>query len=642
MYSEIMKSRKTIPICFLALAVAVSCGTARKEAQLRERMVSASLALPDSYSGRLPDIGIPEVRQNEVAREEEDGRDVIVMNALRDEASGEMVANETLEAARVTARFRNVAERHGRVDLAFQIIVPSSMQDSRWQVRFHPTMEMLGEVIPIDDIFITGKEYRKAQLRGYQQYERFLRSIVTDSTRFIDMHQLEIFIQRNIPDLYALRRDSSAVSDEKFASIYGVTERDAVEYYTYGVLARRNERRIRDKDKMFRRYVKAPLQHERLRLDTVMVNGAGDLVYDYVQTIDTRPALRKVDIRLSGEVCEQDRVVYRAPESDPLTFYISSLSSFVDGRNRYLDRVISRRVDRQEEAYLIFPVGDDSVREDLGENGLEICRIKSALDALLDNREFDLDSIVVTANASPEGNYRSNGDLSVRRGRSVGRYFGAYMRRYADSTGKPVPYIPFINHFVPENWEGLDSMVGKDRFLTDEQKARYRELRDEPDPDRREAALRGEESYPYLLEVIYPQLRSVVFHFRLHRRDMVKDTVHTTVLDSAYMAGVDAIRDRDYKLALDLLRPYEDYNTAIAYCCLDYNRRALSILETEPESPEVNYLLALLYSREGDDRKALEFYRAACTGDRTFVHRGNLDPEISGLIRKYGLNRDDN
>ena len=216
------------------------------------------------------------------------------------------------------------------------------------------------------------------------------------------------------------------------------------------------------------------------------------------------------------------------------------------------------------------------------------------------------------------------------------------MRRYADSTGKPVPYIPFINHSVPENWEGLDSMVGKDRFLTDEQKARYRELRDESDPDRREAALRGEESSPYLLEVIYPQLRSVVFHYRLHRRDKVKDTVHTTVLDSAYMAGVDAIRDRDYKLALDLLRPYEDYNTAIAYCCLDYNRRALSILETEPESPEVNYLLALLYSREGDDRKALEFYRAACTGDRTFVHRGNLDPEISGLIRKYGLNRDDN
>ena len=627
--------------CFLALLLAVSCGTARKEAQLRDGGVSALLVLPESFPGNVPEIDMPDIRQVDAGYDHEDS-DVVVMNAVRDEASGEMVANETLEAARVTARFRNVAERHGRVDLAFQIIVPSSMQDSRWQVRFHPTMEMLGEVIPLDDIFITGKDHRKAQLRGYQQYEKFLRTIVTDSTRFIDMHQLEIFIQRNIPDLYALRRDSSTVSDEKFASIYGVTESEAVEYYTYGILVRRNERKIRDKDKMFRRYVKAPLRNDRLRLDTVIVNGAGDMVYDYVQTISTRPSLRKVDIRLSGEIFEQDRVVYRAPESDPLTFYISSLSSFVDGRKRYLDRVISRRVERKEEAYLLFPVGDDEVREELGDNGVEICRIEAALDALLENREFDLDSIVVTANASPEGSYMSNGDLSARRGRSVGRYFGSYMRRYADSTGKPVPHIPFINHSVPENWEGLDRLVGKDPFLTDAQKARYMELRKEPDPDRREAALRGEESYTYMLEELYPQLRSVVFLFRLHRRDMVKDTVHTTVLDSSYMAGVEAIRERDYKLALDILRPYGDYNTAIAYCCLDYNRQALSILESEPGRPEVSYLLALLYAREGNERRAVECYREACSGDRAYVHRGNLDPEISTLIRKYGLNRETN
>ena len=580
------------------------------------------------------------------------------MNAVRDESSGEMVASETLQAARVTARFRNLAERHGRVDLEFQVIVPAALQDSRWQVRFHPRMEILEDAVNLDDILITGKDYRKAQLRGYQQYERFLRSIITDSTRFIDRHQLEVFIKRNIPALYAYRQDTSLVSDQQFASVYGVTEQQAIDYYTYGLLVRRNERKIRDKDKMFRKYVKAPLQKDHLRLDTLMVNDAGEFVYNYVQTIATRPRLRKVDIRLSGEVCEQDKVVYGVPESDPLTFYISSLSAFVDGRERYLDQIVSRRVDLQSEAKLLFEVGDDTVREELGDNLREIVRIRSTLASLLEDAEFDLDSIVVTAHASPEGSWRANGELSQRRGRSVGRYFAAYMKQYADSADRAAGYrmnldgtladpefrtrpeIHFSSYAVPENWELLDRLVAEDRLLSEPQKMAYQERRKIDDPDRRELAMRADDYYPYLSKELYPRLRSVVFDFRLHRRNMLQDTIHTTVLDTAYMAGVQAIRDRDYKKALTLLRPYEDFNTAIAYCCLDYNASALSILEKLDRSAEVNYMLALVYARQGDERSAVECYLLACAQNGSFIHRGNLDPEISALIRKYDLNRE--
>lgn len=601
---------------------------------------------------------MPRLEQDTLVVHDFEGHEVMVMNAVRDESSGEMVASETLQAARVTARFRNVAERHGRVDLEFQVIVPAALQDSRWQVRFHPRMEILEDTVNLDDILITGKDYRKAQLRGYQQYERFLRSIITDSTRFIDRHQLEVFIKRNIPALYAYRQDTSLVSDQQFASVYGVTEQQAIDYYTYGLLVRRNERKIRDKDKMFRKYVKAPLQKDHLRLDTLMVNDAGEFVYNYVQTIATRPRLRKVDIRLSGEVCEQDKVVYGVPESDPLTFYISSLSAFVDGRERYLDQIVSRRVDLQSEAKLLFEVGDDTVREELGDNLREIVRIRSTLASLLEDAEFDLDSIVVTAHASPEGSWRANGELSQRRGRSVGRYFAAYMKQYADSADRAVGYrmnldgtladpefrsrpeIHFSSYAVPENWGLLDRLVAEDRLLSEPQKTAYQERRKIDDPDRRELAMRADDYYPYLSKELYPRLRSVVFDFRLHRRNMLQDTIHTTVLDTAYMAGVQAIRDRDYKKALTLLRPYEDFNTAIAYCCLDYNASALSVLEKLDRSAEVNYMLALVYARQGDERSAVECYLLACAQNGSFVHRGNLDPEISALIRKYDLNRE--
>ena len=55
---------------------------------------------------------------------------------------------------------------------------------------------------------------------------------------------------------------------------------------------------------------------------------------------------------------------------------------------------------------------------------------------------------------------------------------------------------------------------------------------------------------------------------------------------------------------------------------------------------EVNYMLALLYARQGDERSAVECYLHACAQNGAFVHRGNLDPEISALIRKYDLNRE--
>lgn len=652
---------KRLPFLLPAFVAALSvcaCGTSRKAGQLQEQQIAASLALPQHQGTSFREIDMPRLEQDTLVVHDFEGHEVMVMNAVRDESSGEMVASETLQAARVTARFRNVAERHGRVDLEFQVIVPAALQDSRWQVRFHPRMEILEETVDLDDILITGKDYRKAQLRGYQQYERFLRSIITDSTRFIDRHQLEVFIKRNIPALYAYRQDTSLVSDQQFASVYGVTEQQAIDYYTYGLLVRRNERKIRDKDKMFRKYVKAPLQKDHLRLDTLMVNDAGEFVYNYVQTIATRPRLRKVDIRLSGEVCEQDKVVYGVPESDPLTFYISSLSAFVDGRERYLDQIVSRRVDLQSEAKLLFEVGDDTVREELGDNLREIIRIRSTLASLLEDAEFDLDSIVVTAHASPEGSWRANGELSQRRGRSVGRYFAAYMKQYADSADRAVGYrmnldgtladpefrsrpeIHFSSYAVPENWDLLDRLVAEDRLLAEPQKMAYQERRKIDDPDCRELAMRADDYYPYLSKELYPRLRSVVFDFRLHRRNMLQDTIHTTVLDTAYMAGVQAIRDRDYKKALTLLRPYEDFNTAIAYCCLDYNASALSVLEKLDRSAEVNYMLALVYARQGDERSAVECYLLACAQNGSFVHRGNLDPEISALIRKYDLNRE--
>ena len=645
---------KRIYYIFLAIALPfliAGCASGRKMKTLKSGTVRPSLALTKEQDF-IPDIRKDLKAQRDTFVIKDGDKEILIMKAIKNE-DGEMVAHDVLDAAVVTARFRNVAERNGRVDIEFQVIVPQSMQDSKWQLRFRPQMYIMQDTLDLDPVIITGAEYRKAQLRGYQQYEKFLSTIVTNPDEFVNWWALELFIERNMPQLYAFKSDSTYVSDEQFASVYGVTEKEAIEHYTDKLARKANSWRMSRREKMYRKYVKVPIVKEGLRLDTVIQAFNGDFIYRYVQPIQTRPKLRKVDVVLSGDIYESDRKIYDIPMSDPLTFYISSLSAFVDNRERYLTKVIERRVEENTACYIEFASGSFKVDEKMGHNPEEIARIKDNLRTLMSSEEFVIDSIIVTSSASPEGSKVFNERLSMQRSEGISEYFSAWMNHHQDSLERECGFavdeegniiiqkrkeVPMMGRSSGENWRMLDRLVERDTTLTEDQKESYFSLASMRDIDARERSMQSKPYYRHLREHLYPRLRTVRFDFHLHRRGMVKDTVHTTVLDTAYMDGVQAIRDRDYEAALTLLRPYEDYNTAIAYLCMDYNASALQILEKLDRNAQVNYMLAVLYSRRGEEQKAVECYVRSCTQDPTYVHRGNLDPEISVLIRRYGLN----
>lgn len=641
-------SKRFLLSVFLVLASA--CAPTSHIRQLREGQVTAQLSLPQEKE--LPAIEADvAVRRDTLVIQDPEGREVIIMKAVKDE-NGEMVAHETLDAARVTARFRNVAERGGSVDLRFQILVPGKMQDSDWQLRFYPDLFVLEDSIRLEPVLITGSAYRKAQLKGYQQYQRFLDSIAADSLRFVNRRQLENFLRRNIPAIYSFRTDSSEVSDEAFSSAFGITEQQALEHYTNQFRVRINRRKIERKGEVFRQYVKSPIVSEGLRLDTVIQHIGGDIAYEYVQTIRVRPKLRKASVVLGGEIFQDGQVIYRIPPTDPLTFYISSLSNLADERVRYKTRVISRSVQANTACYIEFEQGQAAIRESLGNNPSEMSRIKQNLLSLVEDKEFDLDSIVITASCSPEGTFSSNEKLSIQRSKAVSDYYQAFLKRREDSLRRsrgvmlsiggayqaekkePIRFIPRLD---AENWSMLDALVEKDSLLKAADKARYRELSALDSPDERERGLQRLEAYRYLRENLYPRLRTVRFDFHLHRKGMVKDTVHTTEVDSVYLRGVQALKDRDYEKALSCLKDYRDYNTAIAYVSLDYNASAMAILEQLERTPQVNYMLALLYARKEDAQNAVQCYLNACHEDRSYIFRGNLDPEINTLIQRYGL-----
>ncbi|MBP5538041.1 MAG: hypothetical protein J6X64_06895 [Bacteroidales bacterium] len=574
---------------------------------------------------QLPDVPILTEHRDTLRVTGADGREVIIMNAVKDE-NGEMVANDRLDAAVVSARFRNVAERDGKVDLRFDVIVPERMMDSNWQIRLRPEMTALGETVKLDSITISGSRYREAQLRGYQRYQRFLDSIITDSAAFVNARDLEIFLRRNIPQVYRFRNDTSIVTEQEFASSFGVTHRQALDHYTSRLKIRRNDRKIASVGKMYARYVKVPIITQGIRLDTVLTGVDGEFIYSYVQSLNVRNGLTRADIVMDGDIYQEDFRIMELERTPPLTFYISSLSSLADDREKYLTHVIERVVEANSVCWIDFAQGSTVVDTLLGNNAGEIGRIKQNLNSLLEGGEYEIDSIRVTASCSPEGSFNFNRQLSLERSKAIASYFG------------DLSHLRFIADNVPENWEMLKTVVASDDSLNAVQKEAFARVMDIQDPDDREAALSAMPAYRYFREILYPRLRTVRFDFCMHRAGMVKDTVHTTVPDTAYMRGVRALKEHDYQSAVTLLRPYNDYNTAVAYCAMGYNASAMQVLKDLEPGDKEEYVMALLCSRNGEDATAVQHYLNACTLNPSFVHRGNLDPEISRLIDKYQLN----
>lgn len=611
----------------LAAFLTVSCSTSRIMQRIRTGEIRMDISVPDEKP--LDDGSDKEVKIDSIRSDLSDGP--IIMNAIRDSETGEMVATDVINASTVVARFRNVAERAGYVSISFDVTVPSEMSSSEWQLKLRPFMRIQEDTLALDPLYITGEWYRKEQLRGYERYREFLASIITDTTDLVRIGQLEIFLQRHYPETYAMKNDTSLISDPVARNLFGVTQADALRHYSRHVRIYFNERRKSRKDLMYDRYVKDPILTEGIRLDTVLTASDGDFIYRYRHTFRSRPGLKKVMVNLTGEMYEAGEFLQSLPFPEELTFYISSLSTLADNTPKYRMIVLERNVYDNTKALIDFAKGSHDIDTSLSDNASELVRVVKCIDDVFSRQEYVLDSLVVKASCSPEGSYAHNSRLAAARSESIRHYIWEYIpERWRDSVR--------TSH-VPENWEQFRLIVANDSILEEPVRKRMLQLTDDlRRPDEVERRLSEMPQYRYLREKVYPQLRSVSFDFHLHRAGMQKDTVHTTELDTVYMAGLDALRDLDYRKAVELLRPYRDYNTALAYMSADYNHSALDVLEgLDDKDAKVCYMKALILSRLGVYDEAMKYFELSLAYDPYLEYRANLDPEMSDLINRYKL-----
>lgn len=607
-------------LCLLCTA----CQSYRKIGMIRSGELGIGLSVVDERP--LDDDKDVEVRIDSIKGTLADGP--IIMNAIRDAETGEMVATDVINASKVTARFRNVAERAGYVSVSFDITLPEEMAYSSWQLKIRPLMMIQEDTVRLEPLYVTGRKYRAAQLRGYERYRQFLSTIVEDSLDFVRINQLEIFLERHFPQTYAMKNDSSFVPEPLAENLFGVTQKEALQHYTRHLSKWLNERRRLRSGRMFRKYVKDPIVREGVRLDTVLTSAEGDFVYRYVHTFRSRPKLKKVKIALSGSLYEDGEPVLDLPFPEELTFYISSLSTLVDNTPRYRMIVLERTVYDNTKALIDFRQGSAVIDTSLSDNASELKRIVRCIGDVLARSEYALDSLVIVASCSPEGAYSLNRRLSSARSESVRNYIGDHVpAQWKDS---------LRTSELPENWDQLVRLVRNDTVISEHSRRKIIRLVDSgKDMDEVERRLARLPEYRYMREKIYPALRSVSFDFYLHRIGMQKDTIHTTELDSVYHAGIEAMKGLDYKRAVTLLRPYGDYNAALAFLSADYNHSALSVLDgLDQQDAKVCYLKAMTLSRLGQHDEAVKYYHLSVMYDPYMEHRANLDPEMSGILKK--------
>lgn len=399
-------------------------------------------------------------------------------------------------------------------------------------------------------------------------------------------------------------------------------ERDYWQYETY---VERFRPDTVGREAAFNRFVKFPYP-EDVRLDS-LVEGRSTVTYYYSQEVKTDETSKKMLVTLQGQVLAVDDSAYRLPPSDTLSYVVSSMLSFVDTMPRYRIKVIDMFVTVEDRNYIQFFVGDTRVVDTLGDNRRQLNKITGLMRQIVEQQEFYVDTITLTAASSPEGTYAFNDRLSQGRAVALKRYL---VRRY----GRSIDTMLTVR-WVAEDWAELTTRIRTDQEIVNRD-AILELIAEEKNLDRREQSIRQRfpKDYAYIRSVIYPQLRAVNFRYNLRRKGMVKDTIHTSELDTTYARGVELLQKRKYAKALYILNDYNDRNTVVAHLSLDHNERAMELLATMPKDAVTEYLRAIACSRLGRKAEGREHFLEACRLDGRMEYRGNLDPEIAELLKQ--------
>lgn len=501
---------------------------------------------------------------------------------------------------------------------------------------------------------------------GGRAREEYIRSL-SQSPRDV-AYEVRMADDNNVRELAAQRLDwTNLKRSEVLAQLHDTDPqtiqeiKTAPRYYS----AEQTSGASKKEMQLFDQKVRHPY-YPNARLDTIVYRPDHRVDYYYSQEVEANENTGRLALYLQGgiETCKGQR--YELHHSDTLYFSVRSMVSFLDERPRYRKRIVLRDAEANARFYFTFPKGRSKLAE-TEENRNQILAVRNLTRDLMTDPIFIIDSITLRATSSPEGTWNINDRLASERAAALQTVLVEEFTQLYDSlrvdaavtldgasqqvvtdNEEGLPDLPNLlrSTWLAEDWDELARLVELDEHLSDKEDLLMVINDRSRGADFREARLRQRhpDAYQYIRENIYPQMRAVDFRFNLHRRGQKQDTVFTDEIDAEYMAAIELMKKRRYEEALDVLRPYEDINTALAYLSTGYSEAAYRILKAQPDAfdrADIQYMLAIASARMGNENQAvLEFLRS-CEIEPSMRFRGNLDPELSYLIKKYGLDKED-
>lgn len=445
---------------------------------------------------------------------------------------------------------------------------------------------------------------------------------------------------------------------ERLSRIHSLDSTSLVKMFYKTQKIARNEARKAIKDEKFRDIVRYPFNPEA-KLDTV-IYAAGQVRFLYSQKVPADENSARMKVYVVGDVLSSNGSKYPLPKSDTLTFLVSSMTKFIDKAPRFVRKIVTRDAEANVSVNFYFPKNRFGLDETIDINRKGVKQVHDLTLELMTDPVYIIDSLTLLATSSPEGNWYINGEIARKRAESIRNVLARDFKQLYDSLAvgaamemdeagnisrrevkDGIPNLPELIKIrtIPEGWDKLRRLIVDDRNFKGNKGAILRIIEQEPEPDRREWLIKSryKTEYAYMLDNLYPAVRTVDFRFSLSRRGMKQDTIYTNEPDTAYARGVECLEKRKYAQALEILRPYEDTNTAIAYMSLGYDKAALRIFGKLPQTADCKYMQAILQARLGNEEQAIRMLLSAVDMNSQMKFRANLDPELSTLVKKYNL-----
>lgn len=493
-----------------------------------------------------------------------------------------------------------------------------------------------------------GKRYKVYNENAYKSY-RDTPDQVSEKKRLNDKYQKkyekktrkypkgwdnEYLTEKQVPKKY--RENFRKGRDFNFSNVSNdvLTEQDSVEIakdrYDFRAIAL-NEALIERKDEIFDLHIKYPYNAPgEFRFDSIVDTG-NDFLYYYNQSYPVVEGLRSLRVTMKSRIEAMDRSTFTPQIGDTLSYVISSLIQLVDTNLIIKENRIYRNLFDNISLFPKYPPNQSFFDVTLEDNKTQM---NSFIDKFNDikSRGLIIDNISMSAYTSLDGSFETNQKLATRRVKGVKDYLIYTMPKNTD-----VEHL-IQTQSIGEDWDGMISLVRNRMDLMNKDKI-LDILADRSKPDESEYILRRtyKGDYKIIQDSVYPLLRRIDVKFAMHRPDMEDDVRVEQQVQEGYEEGIRLLQEREYTKALEILKDFSDYNTALCLTCLGYNARAYNILLEQESNANVEYLLSILTYRLQKEHDAVRYLLNACELDVNKAYRAQIDSETRALISKYNL-----